>query len=397
MPFLRITEDFFDPELLSVEVVERKGVGHPDSLADALANEVSSAFSKHCLDRFGIVLPHNIDKLFIGGGCFRNDFGSAERIYPISVLTNGRMARSFEGEAVDIASIQREAISKYLFKVLPRLSTDDVTIIPNATQHHRQPYRYCPRSRDDIPHAVGLQANDTSLCISHWPPTMSESLAYRLERYFWEEKDAFPVPRFPEIGQDIKVFVLRTEGHLEIILSVPTMSRATRSSQQYDDLIRHHQSNLQKIAEEMTFPFGHTVSIRVNPQKNPYMLAVGSCIECGEEGLVGRGNAISGVISCHRFHTQESWAGKNPAYHTGRVLGYLTAKLARAVSTRFHVKCSVSSVTQCGGSLIPPEFLGVSVSDPVNAEELKAIVESDFLSADYVEEIISFRPWLTKL
>lgn len=108
--FLTVTQDFLDPTTLPIEIVERKGVGHPDSLADALANEVSVAFSKHCLDHFGFVLHHNVDKLYIGAGNFRTDFGSCERLQPIEVRTNGRISNRFGDERIDIASLQREAI-----------------------------------------------------------------------------------------------------------------------------------------------------------------------------------------------------------------------------------------------------------------------------------------------
>lgn len=395
--FLTVTQDFRDPGTLPIEIVERKGVGHPDSLADALANEVSVVFSTHCLERFGIVLHHNVDKLYIGGGNFRTDFGSCERLHPIEVRINGRISNCFGEEQIDIVSLQKEATERYLFKVLPSLTREDIVVVPNATQYHRRAHRFAPRNRNDVPDAVSPRANDTSLCVSHWPPTITESLVYRFERHFWSAEEGFAVPRFGEIGQDIKMFALREGRRVEVILSIPTLCRRTESYRHYLELIRHHEFQLAVLGKEMVSPYGLTISVRVNPQKNPYMLAVGSCIECGEEGMVGRGNSISGVISCYRPHTQEAWAGKNPVYHTGRVLGYLAFKLARAISMQLQVKCSVAAMTQCGGSIIPPYFLGVSVDRPVGRTELEPIVESQFLATNYVREILAFRPWLTEL
>lgn len=395
--FLTVTKDFRDPATLPVEIVERKGIGHPDSLADALANEVSTVFSRHCLARFGIVLHHNVDKLYIGAGHFRTDFGSCERLHPIEVRINGRISNRFGDEQIDIEALQREAVERYLSRVLPAATKDDFAIVPNATQYHRRAERFAPRNRNDVPDAVSPRANDTSLCVSHWPPTTTESLAYRFERYFWNVEDGFAVPRFVELGQDIKVFVFRDGRRIEVILSVPTLSKRTESYRHYLELIRYHEFQLAVLGKEIVSPHGLTISVRVNPQKNPYMLGVGSCIECGEEGLVGRGNSILGIIASERTHTQESWAGKNPVYHTGRVLGYLTLKLARAVSTRLKLKCSVSAITRCGGSVIPPHFLSISASDVVERNALESIVESEFLVADYVEEILAFRPWLIEL
>lgn len=67
------------------------------------------------------------------------------------------------------------------------------------------------------------------------------------------------------------------------------------------------------------------------------------------------------------------------------------------LGTRLDVKCSVSAMTRCGGSLIPPRFLSISVSDAVERNALESIVESEFLAANYVEESLAFRPWLMEL
>jgi len=401
MNFLKITRDYHDPIMSPVEVVERKGVGHPDSLADALANEVSTEFSLYCLNHFGFILHHNVDKLYIGAGYFHNDYKYLERVKPVKVQVNGRISNVLGDESIDIESIQQRAVSRYLSKVLPHLDVEggDLEILSNATQHTRSARWFTPACRNDVPDATDPKANDTSFCIAHWPPTPAESVTYQLERYFWEDKDGFAVPRFPEIGQDIKVLALRQESRLEITLCVPTISTRTDSYQHYQDIIKYHELKLQALAEGVVLSHQLTASVRINPhqRQSPYMLGIGSCIESGEEGLVGRGNSISGIISSHRAHTQESWAGKNPVYHTGRVLSYLTAKLARAISTSLNVKCSVSAMTRCGDSLMPPSFLGVSVNTAAVHEDVCKIVESEFLCADYVKEILGFRPWMMKL
>ncbi|MGH2349196.1 MAG: methionine adenosyltransferase, partial [bacterium] len=38
-----------------VEIVERKGVGHPDSICDAIMDRVSVALSREYLRRFGTI------------------------------------------------------------------------------------------------------------------------------------------------------------------------------------------------------------------------------------------------------------------------------------------------------------------------------------------------------
>lgn len=50
------------------EVVERKGIGHPDTLCDTIAEKVSQAYSQYCIKRYGIILRHMVDKIALSGG-----------------------------------------------------------------------------------------------------------------------------------------------------------------------------------------------------------------------------------------------------------------------------------------------------------------------------------------
>lgn len=397
MKKIQVIRNYRDPSFEAFEVVERKGVGHPDSLADALANEVSIVYSRHCLEKIGIIPHHNVDKLYIGGGHYKNDYGVCERLSPIIIRVNGRMSSVFNDIDLHIEDIQISAVKNYMHKVMPSLTGDDLVIEANATQNTKVPFWFKPRDFGDIPDATDPKANDTSVCIGYWPPTYTESLAYYLESYFWKNVSGYPIPRFPEIGQDIKVMMVRSGKLVEATLCVPAMSLLTDSYNRYCEMMREHENNLQVLAESLLEESGLQPVVKINPYQKQYMLGMGSCIECGEEGVVGRGNNINGIISTHRIHTLESWAGKNPVYHTGRVYGYMTAKLAKAISEKFSVKCTVTSITRCGDSLFPPYQLIVSINDNVNNKELEFFVQNIIAKTDYIEEILSFRSFINQL
>jgi len=57
-----------DIEKLQVELVERKGLGHPDYIADAVAEEASRKLSLYYLKKYGVILHHNLDKTLVVGG-----------------------------------------------------------------------------------------------------------------------------------------------------------------------------------------------------------------------------------------------------------------------------------------------------------------------------------------
>ncbi|MDG6925242.1 MAG: methionine adenosyltransferase, partial [Nitrososphaerota archaeon] len=52
---------------LEVEIVERKGIGHPDSIIDGACEAVSIALSEYYLDNFDAILHHNVDKGLLVG------------------------------------------------------------------------------------------------------------------------------------------------------------------------------------------------------------------------------------------------------------------------------------------------------------------------------------------
>lgn len=123
------------------------------------------------------------------------------------------------------------------------------------------------------------------------------------------------------------------------------------------------------------------------------MLSIGSCIECGEEGLVGRGNSINGVISITRPRSMEAFPGKNPVYHTGRVHGLLSYKLAKSIYENLKTPCSVYVLTKSGQSLIPPYSLTIQLPEPekISHPSLEKIIEEHFLNVDYLKELIKQR------
>jgi len=68
-----------------VEVVERKGLGHPDTLAERL----SVAYSWHCLQQYGAGLHHNLDKLYPRRGHCRIGLGDFDMTDPVTLTIGG--------------------------------------------------------------------------------------------------------------------------------------------------------------------------------------------------------------------------------------------------------------------------------------------------------------------
>ncbi|MEM0136097.1 MAG: methionine adenosyltransferase, partial [Thermoplasmatales archaeon] len=66
-----------------------------------------------------------------------------------------------------------------------------------------------------------------------------------------------------------------------------------------------------------------------NPNENIYYLTVtGLSMENGDDGSVGRGNRVTGLITPYRPMSMEAAAGKNPVTHVGKLYNIAAMRIA---------------------------------------------------------------------
>lgn len=381
------------PSKRYLEIVERKGLGHPDTLADGMAEAISNAYSKYCLKHFGAIPHHNVDKTMIIGGQFDStSFGKARMIEPIEIMLNGRMSTSFGNEQIDIASIQENAAKEYLRERIPLLESSDLVFLHHTNNYARYHEWFHPRSIDDLPELKNLYAADTSISVGYWPLSLVERLTILLEQYI---NGVTKNPKFNYLGFDVKVMSVRTGSDISVTIAVPFISKYTPSAEYYFEKKRELTSQLLEYAYTVVGS-SYKITVEINTQekaafapKRVYMLAIGSCIEAGEEGVVGRGNQTNGLISTFRPHSMEAAYGKNPVYHSGKVYGYVTRELAKSIAEKFECECTVYSLCRNGEKLIPPTKLFIQTNkSKLNLKILKPFVNDWLEGIDYVKNIV---------
>ena len=79
--------------------MKRKGLGHPDSVCDALVENLSIALSRFYLERFGVILHHNVDKGLLWGGAAQPAFGGGEIAEPMENVYRRPRHRELRGRA----------------------------------------------------------------------------------------------------------------------------------------------------------------------------------------------------------------------------------------------------------------------------------------------------------
>ena len=366
-----LTDRFVDE--YQFDIVERKGIGHPDSLADGLAEELSRAYSRMCLAEFGAILHHNTDKTALLGGAATVGFGGGTIDRPITAMVNGRFSECLGERRLPVRDLVETTTINFLCGRLPLLSPDDIDVCtrlnPAASPGHvsseasmRPGGRlnwFVPRNLDDLSERRRLHANDTSAGVGYAPLSIAERAALQIEGYL-NGTDFKEIA--PQYGSDIKIMVCRDGGDLHVTLCVPQIASHTPDLDTYVGCKEVLQATVAELAREMA-PSGKA-SVALNTRddhqaKELYLTVLGSSIESGDEGVVGRGNRCNGVISLMRPMSIEAANGKNPVYHVGKLYNVLAQEAAERLYFETGRPTSVCLVSKSGGNLTEPSFVAV--------------------------------------
>ena len=310
------------PASLPLEMVERKGLGHPDTICDALTENLSRALSRVYLERFGAILHHNVDKALLCGGAARPAFGGGEVSEPIDIYLAGRATASFDGVAIPVDEIAVEESRRWLRENLRHLDAERQVAIH-------------PRIRPTSPDLAALflrgqkagapLANDTSLGVGFAPLDDLESAVLAVERKL---NSVAVRAAQPEIGEDIKVMGLRSGRDRTLTVACALVGRHVAD---LDDYLRK-KARIRDIAAEATQ--GAEVALNTadgDTADSVYLTVTGLSAEAGDDGQVGRGNRVNGLITPYRPMSLEAAAGKNPVTHVGKLYNVLANRIARAL------------------------------------------------------------------
>lgn len=368
------------------EAVERKGSGHPDTLSDHLAEFLSTSYSRYCLENFGAILHHQFDKVGIMGGRVEVKFGQGKMTQPIRLLLNGRISVKFGDTLIPAKEFLIEHARKFFSERYPMLDFDrDFRIIyevssgssPGAvgekgeksqTARH---YWFEPRSIIDLPNYKNPKCNDTSLGCSFGKPSPLEKVVLHLERYL-NGKD-YKKDK-PWMGNDIKIMGHRHGNKIHLTLAIPQICIYVHSVEEYKRNLEMVRSDIQSFCKKESPGIEFEFNINTRDKFDPpelYFTFTGSSIETGDEGFVGRGNRMGGLISPCRPYTMEGICGKNPVYHTGKMYSVAAFEIAEQLHKKLSVGSEVFLIGQSGQPLINPWKAIIQVDE--NADENKII------------------------
>jgi len=315
-----------------VEIVERKGIGHPDSLCDGIAENVSRALSKLYLDRVDKVLHYNTDETQLAAGSATPAFGGGEVVEPIHVLIVGRATRHYVDEdgtehTLPVDSVALSAARDYLAETVPELDFGtDVVVDVRLGEGSGDLQTVFGEEGAAVP-----MANDTSFGVGHAPLTETEQIVLEAE----EHLNGPYAEDHPELGPDVKIMGKREGEHIDLTVAAAMIDHYLDDADDYHDAVASVRDTVRGVAESYT---DRTVSVEVNTADNPdkgkdglYLTTTGTSAEQGDDGSVGRGNRANGLITPNRPMSMEATSGKNPVNHIGKIYNLLSTRIAESV------------------------------------------------------------------
>ena len=338
-----------------VEVVERKGLGHPDTLCDVLAERLSLALSRFYLERFGAIQHHNVDKALLWSGVARPRFGGGEIVAPIEIFLAGRATLEVGGVAVPADSLAVEESRSWLREHMHALDADAGVEIR-------------PLLRPGAPDLVELYArggqtgvflaNDTSCGVGYAPQSQLECVVDRVEREI--SSAALRAGRL-EMGEDVKVMGVRTGEDIHLTVGCAMVGRHLPDIGAY---LEARERVVRMASDVAAHTLGRSVRVDVNAADDParesvFLTVTGTSAEGGDDGGTGRGNRVNGLITPGRPMTMESVAGKNPVTHVGKLYNLaanlLAAALVESLPEVLQAQCTL--VSQIGRPIRQPRLV----------------------------------------
>ncbi len=344
---------------LELEIAEHKGRGHPDTLCDAIAERLSRRLCREYLARCGAILHHNVDKALLRGGASRPAFGGGEVVSPIEIYLAGRATSEVNGARVPVDDLAVETAREWL----GRLHALDVD------RHVRIHSLVRPGSADLVGlfesgrRAGARPANDTSFGAGYAPLSDLERAvlagAAELRRLAAD-------PASPEVGEDTKVMGVRRGQAIRLTVACAFVGRHLASLREYADA---RARVADRVGAAAAGAIGRAVDVAVNAADDDaagrvYLTVTGTSAEAGDDGQVGRGNRVNGLITPYRPMTLEAVAGKNPVTHVGKLYTIAAHELAAALVERIPgvVEANCRILGRIGHPVDDPEVVDVQLA-----------------------------------
>jgi len=373
------------------EIVERKGIGHPDTICDLVMNQISVDLSKLYLKETGMIQHHNMDKALLVAGQSENNFGGGKIIKPIKMILGDRATFDVDGRELPIGDFAINSAKEWFEKNLRFVHNEHVEYQVEIGVTSKE-------LRTIFENPSSFASNDTSVLVGYAPFTETESIVLNTEQHINSKQFK---GSFPESGEDVKVMGFRDMSHVDLTIATAFVDRFISSENQY---FQKKEEMLQEIDEFLKKNYDMKITAKMNclDSKNKgldglYLTVLGISADGADSGQVGRGNMASRVISPSRPAGSEATAGKNPVSHIGKIYNALSFKIANEIHAKVSGLDEVcvwmynvigSPVNEPRAVIVQPTIVGQLQN--VEKNQINEIVEKNLQNIqEFCNELIS--------
>ncbi|MFA5746226.1 MAG: methionine adenosyltransferase [archaeon] len=297
-----------------IEVIERKGIGHPDTIADNLSEKLS----KRLLKEYGAIKHYNVDKTMVCAGEIENG----------KFITEVRIV--FAGQYTKVKDID---------KILDLVVKETLSFeIKNGLKY--KIYNFLNQGSPDLNEIFSCKkANDTSFAVGY-PETDNERLVKSIGNYIdsLHKTDKY-------IGTDNKVMFTFDGKDKTIYIALAFLDKFKKK----EEYFKYKRILEDKLKQKFKLK---NLYINVGDTKEMHFITkTGTSLEMGDSGATGRGNRRNGLITPTKPMTLEAYYGKNPITHIGRIYQDLAIDMAK--------KKNILLLNKIGGDIKKPIILEI--------------------------------------
>jgi S-adenosylmethionine synthetase len=350
-----------------VELVERKGLGHPDTICDTLAEELARQLAQDYEAHTGAVRHFNVDKAILAAGSVDIDFGGGTHTKPSRLVLVGKASSAFTWKPdTEALAVQYHA---RLMELLPDAHDDAFTV-----------ELWLNESSVDLAAVVHAEsvaplANDTSFAAVSLPWSPLEATVHGVESFLNDPAYREGTP----VGRDIKVMGAREGDTITITVACPVMATGVANRDEYDAVIHKVVDDVTRVASQIA---ERPVAVQVNQadqEDSVYLTLSGTSAEAGDDGQVGRGNRFGGLITPYRPMSLEAAAGKNPASHVGKTYHAIGYDIGQAlIAETDATEATVRLLSSIGHPVNEPQVVHIETAGNADPKAVNRIAERCF-------------------
>jgi len=224
-----------------------RALGHPDTICDALAENLSRNLCREYRSRFGEILHHNVDKALLAGGRAMAEFGGGTVLAPIEIYLAGRAIAEVGNIALPVSEIAIEGSRAWLRANLHALDAEHHVRIHDLVQPGSHDLRtlFSRRARDESP-----LANDTSIGVGYAPLSPLEQLVLAVERGI-NGRDRANEHR--AWGEDVKIMGVRNGRMVHLTVACAIIGKHLAH---LDDYLGEKKASIERLVRELSEQHG---------------------------------------------------------------------------------------------------------------------------------------------